>query len=139
MYKIILPSHLNKEMIRQMVIQFRNYVDTCEEGETIQIDMTQIAFIEPAGMVSLNNIIHWAKKHKKIQVDFIVDTQAFGANRQVMDYLSDCGFFAIFGKSSIYKVPSQRSTYLPLKNFRDESGKSVAANGSHEMVTKANR
>ena len=64
---IVLPKHLNKESIREVVIKFRDYVTKSEIGSEVQIDMRRIEFSEPSGMVSLSNIIKWAEKNKKIE------------------------------------------------------------------------
>lgn len=113
---IVLPKRLNKESIREVVIKFRDYVTNSEIGSEVQIDMRRIEFTEPSGMVSLSNIIKWAEKNKKIEVTFIVDTETENVkNREVMNYLSDCGFFKNFGQEDIFKKPSLRITTLTLK------------------------
>ena len=75
MYRIILPRNLNKFTIREIIIEFRKYVDTCSQGLQLEIDMTLIEFIEPAGVISLNNIIQWSRSHKDIKINFLVNTE----------------------------------------------------------------
>lgn len=65
---IVLPKHLNKESIREVVIKFRDYVTKSEIGSEVQIDMRRIEFSEPSGMVSLSNIIKWAEKTRRLRL-----------------------------------------------------------------------
>lgn len=116
MYTIVLPKNLNKLTIRQVAIKFRQYVDDWSNGSELSIDMTKVEFIDPAGMVSLSNIIQWSKKHKSVEITFLVaDRTQNDKNRLAMEYLSDCGFFANFGEPAIFKHPQLRSTTLALK------------------------
>lgn len=116
MYTIVLPKNLNKLTIRQVVIKFRQYVDDFSNGSELLIDMTKVEFIDPAGMVSLSNIIQWSKKNKSVEITFLVDDRTQNdKNRSAMEYLSDCGFFANFGEPDIFKQPKLRSTTLSLK------------------------
>lgn len=116
MYRILLPKNLNKITIREVVIEFRKYIESFPKGSELGIDMTLIQFIEPAGVISLNNIIQWSRAHKDIEVSFLVDTATTNSkNRGVMEYLSDCGFFANFNQADIFKLPSLRSTTLEVK------------------------
>ena len=116
MYRIILPRNLNKFTIREIIIEFRKYVDTCSQGLQLEIDMTLIEFIEPAGVISLNNIIQWSRSHKDIKINFLVNTETRNPrNREAMEYLSDCAFFANFEQAEIFKHPCLRSTTLEVK------------------------
>ena len=116
MYKIELPKRLNKDSIRSVIISFRNYVDSCKVGSRIDIDMRDIIFIEPAGVIALSNIIQWARKNKNVHVNFIIDTSSKDSrNINAMEYLSDCSFFANFNQADIFKVPRLRQTTLELK------------------------
>lgn len=116
MYTIVLPKNLNKLTIRQVAIKFRQYVDDWSNGSELSIDMTKVEFIDPAGMVSLSNIIQWSKKNKSVEITFVVDDRTQNdKNRSAMEYLSDCGFFANFGEPAIFKHPQLRSTTLALK------------------------
>lgn len=116
MYEIKLPRQLNKNSIRDVIISFRNYVDSCVTGSEITIDMRGITFIEPAGVIALSNIIQWARKNKNVHVNFIIDTSSKDSrNIKAMEYLSDCSFFANFDQADIFKVPRLRQTTLELK------------------------
>lgn len=116
MITIVLPENLNKFSIRDVVINFRQYVDDWSNGSELLIDMTKVEFIDPAGMISLSNIIQWSQKIKEVDLTFIVDINTLNKkNRQAMEYLSDCGFFANFGEPAIFKHPQLRSTTLALK------------------------
>lgn len=122
MRKIIIPPNVNKDTMREVVIAFREYVDDPDDDKTIDIDMTQIRFIEPMGVVALNNIIQWGRKHEGIKGSFVVATEetCTSENRVVMNYLVDCGFFASLGNSNIFKYQDQRSTMLNLRDIEPE-------------------
>ncbi|MDW5564556.1 ATP-binding protein [Streptococcus mutans] len=116
MRTIILPREVTIDSIRRNIIEFRDYVDRSSDGAALSIDLTKVEFIKPAGVIALNNIFQWSKQDKGIEVSFIVNTETKNKrNREVMEYLSDCGFFANFGQEDIFKVPRLRSTMLSLK------------------------
>lgn len=120
MRTIKLPKQVTTDTMRNTIIKFRQYVDNLSESGELNIDLRQINFIEPAGVISLSNIVQWSKssRHKAININFIIDVSADTKNLKVMDYMSDCGFFENFGKNDFYKKPSLRSTMLALKTLK---------------------
>ncbi|MGT2925181.1 ATP-binding protein [Streptococcus caviae] len=116
MHIITLPKQVTTDSIRKNMIEFRNYVDKSSDGAFLSIDLTKVEFIQPAGVIALNNIFQWSKQHKGIGVSFVVDTDTENKrNREAMGYLSDCGFFGNFGQADIFKIPKLRPTMLSLK------------------------
>ncbi|MGT2749642.1 ATP-binding protein [Streptococcus orisasini] len=118
MHTITLPKQVTTDSIRKNIIEFRNYVDKSSDSASVSIDLTKVEFIQPAGVIALNNIFQWSKQHKGIEVSFIVNTDTENKrNREIMEYLTDCGFFANFGQADIFKVPKLRKTMLSLKTL----------------------
>ncbi|MGT2883373.1 ATP-binding protein [Streptococcus ferus] len=116
MRTITLPKQVTTDSIRKNIIEFRNYVDKSSDSASVSIDLTKVEFIQPAGVIALNNIFQWSKQHKGIEMSFVVDTETENRrNWEVMEYLSDCGFFTNFGQADIFKVPKLRPTMLSLK------------------------
>lgn len=118
MKTIVLPQEVDKENIREVVIAFRKYVSSPDNDKQLKIDMTKISFIKPSGIIALNNIIQWVKKHEGISGGFIVSLhdEHVSGNRKAMEYLEDCGFFSSLGYKNTFKLPCTRKTMLRVKD-----------------------
>ncbi len=118
METIILPQEVDKENIREVVIAFRKYVNSPDNNKELKIDMTKINFIKPSGIIALNNIIQWVKKHEGISGRFLVSLgdEHVPGNRKAMEYLEDCGFFTSLGYENTFKLPCTRKTMLRVKS-----------------------
>ncbi|MFK4955056.1 ATP-binding protein [Lactococcus garvieae] len=119
MQQIIIPRRLKKFTIREVVIDFRKYVDNPDEDRRIVLDLTQVCFIEPSGVIALNNIVQWAMSHNEVKVEVKVRSEksCTGENRGAMEYLADCGFFRSIGQPNAFKSPCTRPTMLRVKDL----------------------
>lgn len=119
MKRIIVPQKLKKYSIREVVIAFRKYVDNPDESRKIVLDLTKVTFIEPSGVIALSNIVQWATKHNEVAVGVQVlsDTSCKGKNRDAMEYLADCGFFASISQPDAFKSPCARPTMLRVRDL----------------------
>ncbi|MFK4856770.1 STAS domain-containing protein [Lactococcus petauri] len=119
MQQIIIPTQLKKYSIREVVIAFRKYVDNPDEDRKIVLDLTKVTFIEPSGVIALNNIVQWAMDHNEVMVGVKVksEMECQGRNRDAMEYLADCGFFLSIGQPNAFKSPCTRPTMLRVKDL----------------------
>lgn len=119
MKEIVIPRDVNMYAIRDVVISFRKYSDNPDEDKKLIIDLTEVEFVQPSGVIALNNIIQWVMKHSGVDVGFRVteEKSCVGRNRAAMDYLADCGFFSSIGQPNVFKKPKTRSTMLSVKDL----------------------
>ncbi|PNY18712.1 ATP-binding protein [Streptococcus parauberis] len=120
MKKISLPSNINKDSIRSIIIKFREYIKSPDEDKLLKIDMRMVEFVDPAGIVALNNLLRWSENQTDdLQIKFILSLPEScpEKNKQAMEYLADCGFFLNFGFQNPFKTPVLRNTMLKLKNI----------------------
>lgn len=120
--KLFLPRQLDKESITQVVIDFWKAIGD-DNIDTLIVNMGSVEFARPSGVISLYNMLEFAKRKRDIKIIWeVLDTELLGSkpkHRDAMYYLVDCGFFTPF-KQFVYKTPSLRSTMFEVKSIGTE-------------------
>lgn len=117
--KLFLPNRLDKARITQVVIEFCKAIDDKDIDE-LYVDMTNVEFAEPSGVISLYNMLEFAKSKRDINIVWgILDPEFLKLrpkHMQAMYYLVDCGFFKPF-EEFVYKNPVLRQTMFEVKSI----------------------
>lgn len=117
---LILPRNLNKHSITQVVIDFWKALRDSDIDE-LHVNMVALEFAEPSGVISLYNMLEFAKNKCDIKIVWNIMPLEYLSSRQraAMYYLVDCGFFKPFNEF-VYKEPILRSTMFEVKNIGTE-------------------
>lgn len=94
MNNLVLPQNLNKYNITKIVTNF-NRLLALSDNRTLTVDMRNIEFAEPSGVISLYNMLTFATKRKDANIKWLIceESSLNKRQRQAMLYLVDCGFF----------------------------------------------
>lgn len=94
--------------------------------DEVVIDFTTLSFIQPAGVVALDNMIAWLlKRGVKVRFNYFTNVQ----NRNTpTKYLDDSGFFKKYLGHQLVEGASLRSTTIPLQNVTYEESYSWLKN-----------
>ncbi|HGA3469635.1 TPA: ATP-binding protein [Streptococcus agalactiae] len=120
MNNLVLPHNLNKYNITKIVTNF-NRLLALSDNRTLTVDMRNIEFAEPSGVISLYNMLTFATKRKDASIKWLICEESSLNKRQMqaMLYLVDCGFFKVFDKL-VYKEPELRPTTFEIKFINTE-------------------
>lgn len=90
--------------------------DLSPRDTVITFDLTEVTFIDAAGVAVLYNICMWLRNEEGVEAHFTINTSGSFKNRKAMEYLEDCGFFAeFFSKEKVFVEPHLRNTTLKIR------------------------
>lgn len=124
-FKLYLPKDLTRKSINKLMI---DVLDKDKEPiyKKVTIDFTTLSFIQPAGVVAIDNMISWLHK-KDVEVVFRHFTDIHN-NKDVTKYLDDSGFFKKYLGECLVEDANLRPTTIPLQNVTYEQSHSWLRN-----------
>lgn len=117
MYTLNLPRNIDTNNMNKLMV---NIIDEDKNPlySKINFDFTSLNFIRPAGVVTLDNVISWLRKHK---VDVkITYYENMTSPKNAIKYLDDSGFFEKYLSKKLVESAALRSTTIPLQNVTYE-------------------
>lgn len=116
-----LPRNLDRSSINNLMIHVLDENKRPLDNEVI-IDFTTLNFIQPAGVVALDNMIAWLLK-RNVNVSFNTYTNVLNNNTPTK-YLDDSGFFKKHLRKPLVESAVLRSTTIPLQDVNYEQSHS---------------
>ncbi|MET4562159.1 anti-sigma regulatory factor (Ser/Thr protein kinase) [Lysinibacillus parviboronicapiens] len=115
--KVFMPRELDRDRINELMI---NVLDSEKKPlyKQVELDFTTLKFIQPAGVVALDNMIEWLYK-RDVRVDFTYYTNIVDKYHPIK-YLDDSGFFEKHLGKRLVKSATLRSTTISLQNVAYE-------------------
>lgn len=119
--KLNLPRDLDRTSINGLMI---NVLDSSKKPlhKKVEIDFTTLKFIQPAGVVALDNMIAWLSK-RQVDVSFTYYKNMKDKHNSTK-YLDDSGFFKKHLGETLVDNATLRSTTIPLQNVTYEQSHS---------------
>lgn len=118
--KIILNDRIEYKGLDQIIKSFEPILKEQSTTREVELDLSMISFVEPAGVVLLSNIIKYLE-NKNYNLNLYIPENIGYQKHCPHEYLDDSQFYSHFTGESIKQNASPRSTTLPLYNIKTEA------------------